>query len=224
MRSTSIQHSSDPILERRRLMRPPYSSPKPALFLDRDGVLIEDQHHICDPDNILLCPGGKTLLNKAMQEAWPVVLITNQSGISRGYFNWQDYERITDRLLELLGSTAPLAAIYANGYGPNAPAHSWRKPSPGMLLAAAKELNLDLHNSILIGDRLSDIEAGARSNLRYVVHILSGHGKRERSYVKSRIDQKKRFTGESHQPKLLLLDSLDNFPHSLLHLPAKFSP
>ena len=148
--------------ERRRLLRTPYPISTPALFLDRDGVLIEDRHYLCDPTEVTLCPGSKELVKAANQKNWAVVLITNQSGIARGYFDWSDYERVTDQLLSLLGKSAPLAGIYANGHGPEALAGSWRKPSPAMLLEASRDLNLNLKKSLLVGDRLSDMEAWAK--------------------------------------------------------------
>ena len=114
----------------------------------------------------------------------PVVLITNQYGIERGHFDWQVYERVTNRLLELLGSIAAPAAIYANGYGPNAPSDSWRKSSPEMLLAAARDLNLDLNQSLLVGDRLSDLQAGGKAGLPWLGHVHSGHGSKELSAIK----------------------------------------
>ena len=128
---------------RRNLLAKPGTIPRAALFLDRDGVVIEDCHHLSNPNQVTLLPGARELLRHANANGWPVVLITNQSGIARGLFDWDDYELVTDRLLELLGPDAPLAAIYANGHGPDAPATSWRKPSPARLLAAGQELNLD---------------------------------------------------------------------------------
>ena len=205
-------------MEKRRIFQAPLSgqAPRSALFLDRDGVLIEDRHHLSDPRDVRLCTGSLQLLRHACQLGWPVVVITNQSGIARGYFDWQAYERVTGRLVELLGADAQLAAIYANGHGPDAPANSWRKPSPAMLLVAAEDLNLDLSRSLLVGDRLSDLQAGARAGLALVAHVLSGHGKCERSAVMSYADQGGRFTGEIHQPQLLLLDYLHDFPLQLM--------
>ena len=124
----------DELQERRRLLQPACPHPTPALFLDRDGVLIEDKHHLCDPAQVVLCQGSQVLVSTAHQQGWPVVVITNQSGIARGYFDWPAYERVTDQLLWQLGESAPLAGIYANGHGPDSPAGSWRKPSPAMLL------------------------------------------------------------------------------------------
>ena len=202
-----------PQLERRRLLQAAWAQPQPALFLDRDGVLIEDRHHLCDPDQVELCPGALSLVNHANQKGWPVVVITNQSGIARGYFDWNAYERVTDHLLVLLGPNAPIAAIYANGHGPDAPSTSWRKPSPAMLLAASQELNLDLKRSLLIGDRLSDLMAGARAGLPWLVHVLSGHGLEERPAVEQWGTQA---SSDNHTCELTLLNSLLDFPHHRL--------
>ena len=204
-------------LERRRLLQAPWAQPQPALFLDRDGVLIEDRHHLCDPDQVELCPGALSLVNHAKQQGWPVVVITNQSGIARGYFAWEACERVTDRLLALLGPNAPLAAIYANGHGPDAPSTSWRKPSPAMLLAASLELNLDLSRSLLIGDRLSDLEAGARAGLSWLVHVLSGHGAEERAAAEQ---WGARARTENQTCELTLLTSLLEFPYHRLQRTA----
>ena len=93
--------------ERRRLLRTKYNIPTPALFLDRDGVLIEERHYLCDPNEVSLCPGSKELVQTAHEMKWAIVIVTNQSGIARGFFGWPDYERVTDRMLKLLGTSAP---------------------------------------------------------------------------------------------------------------------
>jgi len=206
-----------PKLERRRLLVGSFPIPRPALFLDRDGVLIADKHHLCDPINVELCLGAMALVAAAHSYGWPVVVVTNQSGIARGYFNWHAYELISDRLLEILGTSAPLAAIYANGHGPQAPRSSWRKPSPAMLLAAAEDLNLDLNRSVLVGDRLSDLQAGASAGLPCLVHVLSGHGEQERSAVIGWDDQRRHSIDINHKPDLILLQSLLDFPLRLLN-------
>jgi len=205
-----------PQLERRRLLSDPHPSQRPALFLDRDGVLIKDKHHISDPSEVELCSGAQLLLQQAHQRSWPVVVITNQSGIARGYFDWETYERVNDRLLELLESSAPVAAIYANGHGPQASPTSWRKPSPGMLLAAADDLNINLNRSILVGDRLTDLQAGASACLPWLVHVLSGHGKRERPAVEEWAGECAHCTSKNLGFELVLIGSLLNFPPDLL--------
>lgn len=199
-------------LERRLLFRQPFSTPQPALFLDRDGVVIEDKHHLRNPKEVELCPGVQKLLSHAKQSGWPVVLITNQSGIARGFFSWHTYEAVTQRLLELLGDASPLTAIYANGHGPDAAPNSWRKPSPGMLLAAAAELNLNLTRSILVGDRLSDLQAGEKAGLCWVAHVSTGHGELERDRVVAWHHQHHDTAAEADQLELALLESLHDFP------------
>ncbi len=143
---------------------------------------------------------------------WPVVVITNQSGIGRGYFNWGAYEAVTERLIELLGPSAPLAAVYANGHGPEPPPNSWRKPSPAMLKAAATDLRLDLHRSLLVGDRLSDLQAGARAGLSWLAHVCTGHGEQERSAVLKWQEQLQAMSSEAGPVEVVLLESLQDFP------------
>ena len=199
-------------LERCLLVASAGTNPKPALFLDRDGVLIQDKHHLRDPDEVELCPGAKSLVETAHAMGWPVVVITNQSGIARGHFTWEAYEEVSQRLQDLLGPSAPLAAIYANGHGPDAAPNRWRKPSPAMLKAAATDLRLDLHRSLLVGDRLSDLQAGARAGLRWVAHVNTGHGEQERSAVLDWQNQIKASSGESSPVQVALLGSLLDFP------------
>jgi D-glycero-D-manno-heptose 1,7-bisphosphate phosphatase len=205
------------ILERHRLLIAPLRQPAPALFLDRDGVVIEDCHHLSNPDQVRLCHGARQLIASADRQGWPVVLITNQSGIARGLFQWRHFEMVNERMQQLLGSDAPLAAIYANGHGPDAAASSWRKPSPQMLLQAARALNLDVQRSLLIGDRLSDLQAGAKAGVSMVLHVLSGHGPSARASVLQWHKQllEAQHTAEASAqrvPALELLVTLADFP------------
>lgn len=201
--------------ERRQLPQAACQIPTPALFLDQDGVLIEDKHHLCDPNEVGLCPGSKELIAAVHQRNWVVVVITNQSGIDRGYFDWSKYQLVTDRMLTLLGRSAPIAGIYANGHGPDASTESWRKPSPAMLLEASQELNLDLKQSILVGDRLSDLEAGARAGVPTLIHVLTGHGQSERSQIKVWAEREEEASARHPKPELFFLDSLVALPLSL---------
>ena len=201
----------DSSYEHYHLYSKPFGAPTPALFFDRDGVLIEDKHYICNPDDVKLCHGAKKLLEQAKNNHWPVVVVTNQSGIARGLFDWNDYESVTQRLLQILGTEILISAIYANGHGPNAPLSSWRKPSPGMLLAATKDLNIDLSRSILVGDRLTDLQAGASAGLPFLIHVLTGHGKKEREAVESWAKQNQ-LLANSPSFKLALINSLEDFP------------
>lgn len=189
-------------------------APTPALFLDRDGVIIEDRHHLCDPAQVVLCAGAQQLIQAAAAAGWPVVVVvTNQSDIARGLFSWEQYEQVSARMLELLGPAAPIAALYANGCAPDAPPQSWRKPSPAMLVAAAEALRLQLAASVLVGDRLSDLQAGAAAGVREVCHVLSGHGAAERPAVMEWFGRaERRGKPEQQLTALTLLPDLEHFP------------
>ena len=113
------------------------------------------------------------------------IIITNQSGISRNFFSWKDYEKVTFKMLSMINSEIIIDAIYANGEGPNdlVSDQIWRKPSPNMIFRAAKDYKINLSKSILIGDRLSDITAGVNAGINNLYHLLTGHGSNEREQV-----------------------------------------
>ena len=179
-----------------------------GLFLDRDGVVIEEKHFISNPDKVVLCRCARELIIRAKEENMAVVIVTNQSGITRGFYDWCDYNRVTDRMLELLGKEAQPNAIYANGYGPtNEPENYWRKPNPGMLYEAANDLNIQLQTSVMIGDRMSDLQAGINANVYLCIHVLTGHGKREREMVKALMNSK---TGEEAPTAMRLVKDLND--------------
>ena len=154
-----------------------------AFFLDRDGVLIQEKHFISDPKDVCLEKGVLEFFHHLYELKIPIVIITNQSGISRGFFNWQDYEEITEKMINLLGKRNPIIGIFANGLGPDSSYLGWRKPSPEMINVAANMLNIDLDNSFLIGDRLSDVEAGFNAGIRNLIHLETGYGIKERKMV-----------------------------------------
>lgn len=157
----------------------------PCIFLDRDGVIIEDVHYIKDPALVRLCPGVPDFFELLHAYKIPAVIVTNQSGITRGYSNWSDYHAVTERMLSLLGYPKQLIGIYANGYGPNTNDRGWRKPNPQMLLEASKDLHLDLQRSAIIGDRATDLEAGINAGINMVIQLLTGHGRNEINKVKN---------------------------------------
>ena len=158
---------------------------KKAIFFDRDGVLIKDMHYIKDPKDVILMNGVNDLLNHTKKLGYLNIIITNQSGISKKLFTWEDYEKVTKRMLTMITNRSYINAIYANGENGNdiTKNKSWRKPSPNMILAAAKDFNLELSQSILIGDRLSDISSGERAGIKNLFHVLTGHGLNEREQV-----------------------------------------
>ena len=205
----------DKSLERRHILRPPKQESRSALFLDRDGVLVDDVHYLSDPEKVRILPGVNSLLELALTRRWGVVIITNQSGISRGLFDWKAYDAVTERMLANLKYPEAIDAIYANGYGPNQQDQPWRKPNPGMLVDAALELGIDLAKSVLIGDRLSDIKAGKNANVKTLVHVRTGHGENERSEViKMKISVSQ--STKNQRPDIYTIDDLTDFPGIVL--------
>lgn len=170
----------------RELRIEPFQQPSAALFLDRDGVIIEEKEYIRDPKDAELLPGIVELIRAAREAGMAVVEVTNQAGIARGYSGWPEYIQIENRVAEVLAHQgAKVDAVFAcpfheQGLSPYDVAnHAWRKPNPGMLLEAAKLLNLALRESVLVGDKASDQQAARLARLAFGIHVLTGHGKGE---------------------------------------------
>ena len=111
------------------------------LFLDRDGVVIKDKHHLSEPDKVELELGSYDLFGWLEQNGMNAIIITNQSGIARGLFSWDDYIEVTKKMLDKLNYPKALIAIYANGYSDDSFKNTWRKPNPGMFLEAKEKFN-----------------------------------------------------------------------------------
>lgn len=155
----------------------------PALFLDRDGTLIEDPGYLSDADDVRLLPGVTATLRRFAEAGHALVVVTNQSGIGRGYYGWDDYEAVSARFRDLLTAEGVvLDAEYACGHAPETGC-GWRKPAPGMILAASEALGLDLTRSLLAGDKSIDIGAAAAAGLRRAAHVATGQGSTERGKV-----------------------------------------
>lgn len=145
----------------------------PAIFLDKDGTLIENVPYNVDCGKVRLAPGGGDAARMLHEAGYALVVVTNQSGVAMGYFAPEDLGPVERKLRDLLAAEgAPLAGFYFCPHHPAGavPKYSCpctcRKPRPGMLLRAAEELSLDLGRSWLIGDILDDIEAAHRADCR----------------------------------------------------------
>jgi D-glycero-D-manno-heptose 1,7-bisphosphate phosphatase len=159
-----------------------------ALFLDRDGVVVEETEYLCRVEDIKIVPGAAAAIAAANNRKIPVVLITNQAGIGRGYYGWSEFAAVQSALAAALETHgAFLDAVYACPYHPDGkgafahPDHPARKPNPGMILRAADDLGLDLAKSWLVGDRAIDIEAAKRAGLAGAMQVMTGYGDTERS-------------------------------------------
>lgn len=146
---------------------------KPAVFLDKDGTLVEDVPYNAQPSLIRLLPGVREALGELHGAGFELVLVTNQSGVARGYFPEEALSAVEARLRELI--QVPLAGFY---YCPHHPAGcmpgyaihcACRKPAPGLLLRAAREQDIDLARSWFVGDILNDVEAGRRAGCRTIL-------------------------------------------------------
>ncbi len=155
---------------------------KPALFLDRDGVVNIEKSFITHPDMLELEDGIVELIRYYNQKKWPVIVITNQSGIGKQKINWATYWLIEDRMIQdLAANGAFIDLILACPCHPDAiePYNGIdlpsRKPAPGMINTACELFAIDKERSVVIGDRIRDIEAGVRGGLAYGILRDSGH-------------------------------------------------
>lgn len=150
----------------------------PALFLDRDGTIIEDPGYIADPAEVRLIPGIPAALNRFRAAGFALVVVTNQSGIGRGLYSWRDYETVAARVESLVATEGIVFdAVLACGHSPERdPPCDWRKPAPGMIREAATLLSLDLPRSLLVGDKLTDLQSADAAGLPRAVHVASGQG------------------------------------------------
>jgi len=154
---------------------------RPAVFFDRDGTLIDDVPYLADPAQVRLLPGTVPALRRLRDAGWACVVVTNQSAIGRGIITEARLHEIHAALLrQLEAGGVTLDGIY---YSPHAPCgddksaieHPDRKPGPGMLQRAARELTLDLTRSWMIGDQLSDMLAGRNAGCRGGILVRTGH-------------------------------------------------
>jgi D-glycero-D-manno-heptose 1,7-bisphosphate phosphatase len=144
---------------------------RPALFIDKDGTLVENIPYNADPARLRFMPGALEALANLALAGYALVLVTNQSGLARGYFGRAQFKVLLDalqrRLWEEAGLRLDALMVCPHAPGPDgAPACLCRKPAPGMLTRAAREHRLDLPASWIVGDTLDDVEAGHRAGCR----------------------------------------------------------
>jgi len=158
-------------------------SPRPALFLDRDGVIIEEVHYLSRPQDVALIDGAVQTIALANAERIPVIIVTNQAGIGYGKYGWQEFIDVQETMLDDLDQqNAYVNAVFACPFHENARPpyqqidHPCRKPNPGMLEHAEHFFTIDKKASCIIGDRANDLLAGARFGLTKGIHVQSGHG------------------------------------------------
>lgn len=148
------------------------------VFLDRDGTIIKDQHYLKDPDQVIFLPGALELLARMRRSGLNIYVVTNQSGIARGYLTLQDYHQVHQAMLKLMRQNG--AGIEDSLFCPHKPEENCfcRKPAPGMWETLSARHRLKARESIIIGDKMSDLLFGLNSGLRAGVLVLTGKGKK----------------------------------------------
>ena len=152
-----------------------------AVFLDRDGTINEEMGYINHPDRFRLLPNSAAAIARLNQAGLLVVVATNQSGMARGYFPSSLISQIHSLMRQLLAQQkAQLDAIYVCQHAPDADCLC-RKPNPGLLHQAARDLDIDLTRSYVVGDRFKDIQLAANVGAKGIL-VLTGYGRGELEY------------------------------------------
>jgi len=138
----------------------------PAIFLDRDGTLMHDADYCSNPKQVRIFPGVPEALQLLKKQGYKLIVITNQSGIGRGFFSVEQYRAVEAEVLRQLGDHL-IAATYFCPDVPGEPSQC-RKPAPGMVLKAAREHEIDLNRSFLIGDKEIDAECAHNAGVRAI--------------------------------------------------------
>jgi D-glycero-D-manno-heptose 1,7-bisphosphate phosphatase len=149
---------------------------KRAVFLDRDGTINVDRNYLSDPAQLELIPGVGSALRRLMDAGFLLFIVTNQSGIGRGYYTLADMHAVNERLCEILAKDGVLfEKIYFAPEAPEEPSRG-RKPSPQFLFDARDEFGLDLSQSYMIGDKLIDLECGWNAGAKQSILVRTGYG------------------------------------------------
>lgn len=162
------------------------SSGRPGLFLDRDGVVVEEVAYLHRPEDVRVVKGAARTIAAANAAGIAVVLVTNQSGIGRGYYDWTAFQATQAAIERALSADgARLDMVLACPFSPHGqppyahPDHPDRKPNPGMIERGLSALDLDRAGSWLVGDRGLDVAAAKAAGLAGALHVATGYGHRE---------------------------------------------
>ena len=150
---------------------------KRAVFIDRDGTLIVEKNYLHQPEEVEIFPGTGAALKKLCDAGFKLIMVTNQSGIGRGYYTLADAERVNEHVCNLLAAEgARFEKCYIAPEAPDQPSRG-RKPSPQFLFDARDEFNLNLAESFMVGDKLIDLECGWNAGVKKSILVRTGYGK-----------------------------------------------
>jgi D-glycero-D-manno-heptose 1,7-bisphosphate phosphatase len=149
-----------------------------AVFLDRDGTIIEERNYLSRPEDVVIFPGVPAALKRLCAAGFKLFIVSNQSGIGRGYFTMADAERVNQHLLrELARHEVSFKKVYIAPEAPDMPSRG-RKPSPQFLFDAREEFGVDLAQSFMVGDKLIDLQCGWNAGLKQCILVRTGYGAR----------------------------------------------
>jgi D-glycero-D-manno-heptose 1,7-bisphosphate phosphatase len=147
-----------------------------AVFLDRDGTLIEEKEYLHRPEAVVIFPDVGPALKRLQDSGFKLFIVTNQSGVGRGYFPIEDVYKVHEHLCrELAKDNVRIEKFYIAPEHPDAPSRG-RKPSPQFLFAARDEFGIDLTRSYMIGDKLIDLECGWNAGVKASILVRTGYG------------------------------------------------
>ena len=147
-----------------------------AIFLDRDGTLIVEKNYLCRPEDVQIFPATSAGLKRLSDAGFKLFIVSNQSGVGRGYFTLADVENVNQHLCrELAADGVRFEKIFIAPEKPDEPSRG-RKPSPQFLFDARDEFDLDLAQCYLIGDKLSDLECGWNAGVKKSILVRTGYG------------------------------------------------
>lgn len=170
----------------------PYTGQKrPAVFLDRDGVIVEETGYLHNPGGVAFITGAIEAIGLLNHAGWPVIVVTNQAGVGRGYYGWPEFEAVQAAIeAGLAAASARLDGVWACAYHPEGVGalgadHAFRKPNPGMLLDASRLVGIDLPRSWMVGDKLLDVQAGLNAGVGGAVLVRTGYGRQYEQELKA---------------------------------------
>ena len=170
------------------ILKDPKIKSKKGLFLDRDGVLIEDVHHIRTPRQVTLCEGTEKFLKEAKKKGYELIVVTNQSSVSRSIITYEEYKNITEKFLSLINYDVYPNLILSSFHLPKnenkLENYNWRKPGTGMFDYALNLQKYEKSRCSIIGDKLTDLIAGNKAGLYNICYKKSELHKDEAELIK----------------------------------------
>src|ERR1044071_930117 len=147
-----------------------------ALFLDRDGTIIQDKDYLRNPDQVVIIPGAAPALKRLQDAGFKLFIVSNQSGVGRGLFTMSDVQKVNSHIeKEFCYFGVCFQKIYVAPEAPHVPGRG-RKPSPQFLFDARDEFGLALDQSYMIGDKMTDLECGWNAGLKKCILVRTGYG------------------------------------------------